>query len=145
MVVVKYPFNSHFKNHKIITRYLGTGIICTSIISLMTLYNYQSIEQNLLIPSSSCLFIGETMKSLTIKSTTIFMVTLQMGSFISITIFYSMMWRELKKPSTIISQRTSIDKQVLIQSLLVTTTNTLCWLPSSAIYFLSWKPIQPNY
>ena len=137
MIVVKHPFNSHFKSHKIIIRYLGTGLICSGISSLVIVYSYQAIEHSILMPSSFCLFLGETIKSVTVKFATTVMVILQIGSFISITILYLLVWKELKKSYFIISQSPSIDKHVLVQSFLVTITNALCWLPSSTIYITS--------
>ena len=47
------------------------------------------------------------------------------------------MWKELKKSSFVTSKKRSANNQVLIQSLLVTVTNALCWLPSSAIHMTS--------
>ena len=135
LIVVKHPFNSHFKSHKIIIRYLGTGLICSGISSLVIVYSYQAIEHSILMPSSFCLFLGETIKSVTVKFATTVMVILQIGSFISITILYLLVWKELKKSYFIISQSPSIDKHVLVQSFLVTITNALCWLPSSTILY----------
>ena len=71
------------------------------------------------------------------------MIVLQMESFLSITICYLMIWMEIKKLPFTISQTASINKQVLIQSFLVTITNVLCWLSSSAIYFTSI--VKENY
>ena len=48
-----------------------------------------------------------------------------------------MMWNELTKSPVSSSKSNSADKEVLKQFVLVTVTNVLCWLPSSAINIAS--------
>ena len=137
LYTVKYSFKSYFRNIKIISKQIIAGVMCNAILCVVIFFTYLNIEQNAMMPSSVCLFLGETLKSITVKTATIMIIVLQMGSFLSITICYLMMWKEIKKSSFTISRTASIDRKVLIQSLLVTVTNVLYWLPSSAIYFTS--------
>ena len=135
--IVKYPFSYHFKTIKVMARYLVTIVLCNIMFCALILFSYQTIETNSLMSSSACLFLGETFKSVTVKIATILIIILQTGSFVSITIFSIEMWNELKKSTVSSSNTNSADKEVLKQSVLVTVTNALCWLPSSAIYIAS--------
>ena len=135
--IVKYPFSYHFKTIKVMARYLVTIVLCNIMFCALILFSYQTIETNSLMSSSVCLFLGETFKSVTVKIATILIIILQTGSFVSITIFSIEMWNELKKSTVSSSNTNSADKEVLKQSVLVTVTNALCWLPSSAIYIAS--------
>ena len=65
------------------------------------------------------------------------MVVGQITSFNCVVIFYSAIIKELKNGTTLGPESVYLGKNVMVQSLLITVTNALCWLPSSIIYIIS--------
>ena len=135
-VSVKFPFNTHLTSPKVIIKYLSTGCCYNFLICMLSFLYYFIIEQKNVMPSKTCLFLGETLESVTIKCVTILMITFQIASCMSIVIFYSIIINELKKPKTIHSSKVQ-DNQLSKVTILVITINMLCWLPSSIIYIIS--------
>ena len=103
----------------------------------MVLCSYHSFEQKPEMPFSICLYFGENHSSHTLVITTISLVMLQLGSFILVVILYIIMQKKVMKSIEAISQNTSLNSKVISQSLLVTITNAICWLPSSAVFIIS--------
>ena len=98
------------------------------------------------MPSSTCLLFGETLNSTTIKCLTIFIALLQIGVCASIIVMYCVIIKENKKSAAVKAQNRKEkdrNKYLLFQALLVSGTNIMCWLPSSAVYFTS--VIMKNY
>ena len=137
LVVVICPFNSYIKTNRTVIRYVIIGMFTITVVCMITVMIYGITEQNKLMPSSTCLFLGETSKSLTVKMITILISSIQIGSFLNILIIYIIIINELNKPNITNFKSSRIDKQILVQSVLITITNALCWLPSSAIYITS--------
>ena len=81
-----------------------TGVISNAILCLIIFFIYQNIEQNQSLPSPVCLFLCET-ESVTVKAATLMMIIFQVGKFLSITISYLVMWKELKKSSFVTSKK----------------------------------------
>ena len=126
MYAVYFPLKYHFKNIKIVFKYLIIGTVCNLVISIMVLCSYHSFEQKPEMPSSICLYFGENHSSHTLVITTISLVLLQLGSFIFIVILYTIMQKKLMKSIEVISQNTLLNSKVISQSLLVTITNAIC-------------------
>ena len=80
--IVKYPFSYHFKTVKVMVRYLVTITLCNIIFCALILFNYHTIKTNSLMPSSICLSLGETFKSIPVKISTILVIILQIGRFV---------------------------------------------------------------
>ena len=135
LFVVRFPFNSHFKSVKIFIRYILGGIVCNAGCCIVVAYIYGAVEQNKLMPSPVCIYLGETFKSLTIKNATIGVALLQIFCFIITTIIYLIIIYTLKIQN--VTKNVEAEKQVLIQVLLVTATNAICWIPSGVIYLTS--------
>ncbi len=136
-VSVKYPFSHHFKSLTILKRYLLTGFPVNFVIAALSLCSYQVLEGYFSMPSATCLFLGETNQSLTVKSATAFVCFLEVGSFVSVVIFYTSMFRNLGESKLTMNKNQKREQSMLVQALLVATSNALCWLPSCAIYILS--------
>ena len=137
LVIVKFPFSQHFKAKTTITYYIVTGMITIVIASTVTYISYEIMEHNILMPPSTCLFLSENSQFITVKVITLVLSILQIGSFLSILIIYIIVIKDMSKTLIISSAKSRADKQVLIQSVLITITNALCWLPSSAICIAS--------
>ena len=135
-VAVRYPFNSHFRNMQFLIRYLLTGFLSTITFCVVIFFLYSAVELRHEMPSSTCLFLGETHNSKTIKCFTILVALLQFGSFISIIVLYSHIIKQYSV-SDVRKSHGKAEKQVLSQALLVTLTNAITWLPSGIIYLIS--------
>ena len=66
-VAVKYPLNRHFKQLNIIMTYLFCGFLGTTVLCLGVYFFYYAMEGKNEMPSSTCLFVAETLNSKTIK------------------------------------------------------------------------------
>lgn len=132
-VALKYPF-SVLKRGK--RNYLKAGFIINFIIAVAVFLFHFLCEKKNQMPSSACLLLGETFESHTVKYATAMMAGLQIHSLVSIAFFYHGMLKALQQKNNSKNVQRS-EKKVLVQSILVTATNALCWLPSSAIYIVS--------
>ena len=137
MYAVHFPLKYNFKNIKTDFMYLIQGTGCNLFISIMILCSYHSFEQKPEMPSSICLYFGENHSSHTLVITTISLVLLQLGSFILVAILYTNVQKKIMKSIEAISQNTLLNSKVISQSLLVTITNAICWLPFSVIFIPS--------
>ena len=135
LFVVKFPFNSHFKSVKIFIRYIIGGILCDVVCCIVVAYIYGFVEQNNFMPSPVCIYLGETFKSPVVKNVTVVVAFLQIFCFIITTVIYVVIMGTLKNQN--IKKNFEAEQQVLIQVLLVTATNAICWIPSSILYLTS--------
>ena len=135
-VAVRYPFSSHFKQKIFLIRYLLVGFLSNISFCVGVFFLYSMVELRHEMPSSTCLFLGETLNSKTIKGFTILIALFQFSSCISIVILYSYIIK-LYSVSEVRSSHGKVEKQVLAQALLVTLTNVISWLPSGIIYLIS--------
>ena len=103
------------------------------------MFSYHCFEQEPEMPSSICLYFGENYSSHTLVITTMSLVLLQLGSSILVAvILYTIIQKKIMKPTEAISQQNpSLNSQMVLQAILVTTTNAICWLPSSAVFIAS--------
>ncbi len=138
---IKYPFKSFFKGVKNMFSMISSGICCHLILSLCVMFSYEWIEQQHQIPSSTCLYFGETMHSNKIKVTTITIATLQVLNLSLIFMVYFHMMSELQNAASshILKHNRMLqaEKNVRNQAVLVSLSNVLCWVPSSIIYLIS--------
>ena len=118
-------------------RYLLIGTTCNLAISIVVMCSYHSFEQRLKMPSSICLYFGENHSSHTLVITTVSLVLLQLGSFVLVTTLYTIIQKKVITSIEAISQNNLLNSKVLSQSILVTITNAVCWLPSSAVFITS--------
>ncbi len=140
LIAVKYPFNVHFKSVKTVIKYLSTCFCSSVLFSFILLCSYIFSERRDLMPSSTCLFVGGALKSVTVQCTAIVFALLQTGMCLSVGVMYFLILKENKKSAAVRAQNTKDkekDRQLLYQALLVVGTNVVCWLPSSAIYLAS--------
>ncbi len=138
---IKYPFNSYFKGVKNMFYVICSGICCHLILSLCVMFSYEWMEQQHQMPSSTCLYFGETTHSITIKVTTITIATLQMLNLCFIVVVYFYILSEVQKAAScdilIQNRMLQAEKNVRNQAVLVGMSNVLCWVPSSIIYLIS--------
>lgn len=137
LVVVKYPFNTTVKRSSKILTYSGIGAMGIFLFCLAGLFIYLFIETKNIMPSPMCLLFGETITSVTIKIMTISMIILELAAIITIIGTYTVMVRELKKSRDQLSQKSNKSKPALVQTVLIVTSTSLCWLPSGAIHMTS--------
>ena len=136
LIAVKFPFCSHFKSVKIMTKYLVTGFVGVIFFCVIVVIFYLVIEERNLMPDPTCLFLGKISNSMTITLVTSIIAVLQIGAFVSITMMFTAILLENKKSIENISQAAN-DKHLLFQTFFQTFTYAVCWLPSSAILMTS--------
>ena len=135
-IAVRYPFSSHFKKKLYLIRYLFVGFLSNISFCVGVFLLYSMVELRQEMPSSTCLFLGGTLNSKTIKGFTIFIALLQFSSCISISVLYSYIIK-VYSISVVRGSHGKAEQQVLSQALLVTLTNVISWLPSGIIYLIS--------
>ena len=134
--VVKYPLS--YKRCNVVTmRWLTLGLSAIVSICIGTFLGYHIIEKNNMMSSSTCSFLGEIKKSITVRVVTIITASGQIVNLFFLTVVYMMIMKELKKPSVLNKGNNNLERTVMIQSLLLGVINVLCWLPSSVIYTIS--------
>ena len=134
LVAVTLPFNSHFKRLKIAKRYLVAGGICSLSFCITVTLSYLVIEEKSTMPFSNCLFLGGNFNSSTLKTSTITLAVMQVIVLLSIFTMYIIIVNNNNKPLTF--QKANIQK-MKERAILLIFSNTICWLPSSAILITS--------
>ena len=135
-VAVTFPISASIKGLKVAKKYLAIGfMLCVLICIAVTLF-YLLIEKKNVTPFSNCLYLGETFKSVTIKIVTITVAVVQLAICVCTLIMYAVILCEHSKPMKITS-KTDNNTQIELQVILLISTNTICWLPSSAILLTS--------
>ena len=140
LIAVKYPFNTQIKSMKRVLKYIMTGYLSSSLFSAASFSTYTIGEERIFMPSSTCLLFGETLNSATIKCLTILIALLQIGVCVSVIVIYCVIIKENKLSTALKAQNSKEkdrNKNLLFQAFLISGTNVICWLPSSAIYFTS--------
>ena len=148
LMVVKNPFDSNFKK----SSYVLKCILCFFILSVLISALLTTIIriQHSHLPMSLCSpFIDPTDKLTMIKVLTWFSTIIQIIAILFIIIVYISLVRSLrmmkgKIKEAILEQKSN--RSLIIQLMVVTFSNILCWIPSGTIYltsmFLDKYPIK---
>ena len=136
LMVVKYPFNSRFREVSFVFKCIfvvSISIITTSLSFLMIIRTGQRIPSNLCSP-----FIDPTDTVTEIKSITLLVALIQVIAFLFISTIYFFLIKTLRQTEEInLTKANKINKNVIFQFLLVTVTNLIGWFPSSMIFVSS--------
>ena len=144
--VVQYPIESHFKilsftlKCVLFTFFLSLGI--SALVTLVFKSMYTSISIDICIP-----FVDPTNSTLVTTIITWITMVTQTISSITIAAMNTIIYKTIKKSKTFDGkQEQSIDISVLIQLVITSVSNILCWVPSNIIYvaamFMSAYPIS---
>ena len=131
-MVIKYPFDSKFKSTKFIIKCLTA--LMTTIITLTVGYTiifntYHSCTSSLCSP-----FIDPTDSLPHFKVFTIFVLIIQLVSIGCITYMYHRIPQLLKESKRATGGERSVNITMLIQFVLFSVNNVICWIPSSVIH-----------
>ncbi len=134
--VVRHPFSQHFKRKKITIRYLCIGLINNGAIGLAALIFYQFVEKHERMPFPTCMFLGETTFSTTVRIASTMLAVLEIISSISVTGLSCLTIHELKgdgQAATPINKDQTLPKMMLLLPVL----HSLCWIPSGFVLLYS--------
>ena len=155
LMIVIHPVNTKFKR---------TGFVLKSVVSFIMLSFFCALYVNLsfafshgILSVSSCLsFIDPTNSVVMIKIITWTFIITQTGTATVLLVLYILLVRRLKESHKSIGQSKSnqdTDTALIIQLIVITTSNILSWFPVNGIYiaaiflgFLSMESIlQPSF
>ncbi len=138
-MIVKHPLDSNFKDscyvsQKVVAIVLAVLVVTTAISTTGSCI-YPTLPTNLCLP-----FVDPTNSVVFVKVLTILVATSQLGICIFIPFIYFSLVRKkqasAKKVETSISDKNS-DTPLIIQLLVVTLSNIVCWVPTNTIFIIS--------
>ncbi len=142
LMVVLYPFNSKFKQTRFVAKVLIFSGIATAVVSLSLLTFSWSLHSE--VKSTLCLSLIDPAKSDLLVAITTFVISIfQFISSIVICTIYLFISCSVSKTQTLHSK--TVQKQnrknqnltMILQLVVVTASNILCWIPFDIIYILS--------
>ncbi len=137
LMVIIFPFHSRFKSKQFVTRCLLLG---TVMVVFVTCVSVVYIRGKGAFTSSLCSpFIDPTDSSVHIKVVTLMVVTSQVSAVAIMSALYVMLVQSLRHSfhKTKFQSKRALRKSMIIQLVLVTVSNLLCWVPSSVIFLFS--------
>ena len=148
LMTVIYPIDTKFKKVDFIIKAVVTFYILSFLlafgVTLCFKYMYVNFSINLCLP-----FIDPTNSVSLVKIITWFTMISQTASSMVIMFMYIFLVKKLKKSKKVIRKSKSVaDSEIplIIQLIIITTSNIICWLPMNSIYvaamFLSTYPID---
>ncbi len=137
--VVKYPFDSSFKESSFVAKVLAIACGSCVVLSIITDISYRlSYHQ---VPTGLCLHTADPPNTNhLVKTLTLFTSTYQILSIKLIAVFYTKLILSLMKKSVIdVTQGNKpierpINKTMIFQLVVVTLSNLICWLPPGVIF-----------
>ncbi len=142
--IVNHPLDTKFKETVFVLKCAFPAFCISALISIVLTLLTTFLEEKTLnteMPMVICVpFADVSHKMILIKVTTFASVTLQVLSAVFITIVYTQLFLSLKasqaKLASSVSKQHS-NKSLIVQIIIVTSSNILCWVPSSVIYLSS--------
>ena len=139
LMVVQNPFNTKFRNTKFVFKSLIIMYISISMLSVILIMLFMSIQKNSALPNSLCNVFydttGETLSNILV----ILLAGAQSTVTITIFVLYLFLIINVRRVSGVLSSTNVFKtKDVVFQILLLTGSKILCWIPSAIIYLLSF-------
>ncbi len=139
IMVIVLPFHTAFKNRKFVVKCLTSiGLLVFAMAMFPVLNCFTKAAQ---ISTSLCTVFGGNSKTLSIiEITAIVQSVLQISGSFVILIVYILLFYNLRKSSSIIGQANHNErasKSLVTQLIVLTSSNIVCWLPSSVVYLYS--------
>ena len=137
LMVIKYPLETKFKQKKILLKiiifFTSLTFIISSVFTLVMWVSYSSIPLGLCSP-----FVDPTNKVTLIKVDTIFTIFVQYGAVFFISYTYVKLVMELKKSGPNLQKsKKKTNLALIIQLVVLTSSNIICWVPSGIIFLTS--------
>ncbi len=136
-MVVIYPFNSKFKSNKFVLVWLIVGSFSVAVATVAFTFH---VTHKGKIPSSLCSpFLDPTDSDTDIKTITLIVISSEYLALIIMSIAYIFLSKYLKVSTDVqaLEHQTSRKRSITLLLVLVTLSNLLCWIPSSAIFLSS--------
>ena len=147
-MIVSHPLNSKFKESSHVLKFVFSLFISTTILSVVTTIMvkifYESIPMQLCSP-----FIDPSNKLILFSIISWFIAIIQIFAVVVIIVIYCLLLKHLKDSQQ--KMKTSVSKKksnvgLIVQIIVITGSNILCWIPSSIICsvstFLASYPIE---
>ena len=148
LMVTISPLNTRFKEKVFVIKSLSFMFLFSLVSCVSFTVTFKYLEVNSTI--SLCLpFVDPTGSQLLIKLITWFTVTTQLATSVAIMIMHILLITEVRfsqKVTMNVKSRQDSNVALIIQLVLITTSNILCWFPAGCVYisamFLSTYPID---
>ncbi len=136
--VISKPMSTSFKHAPFVGKWLS--FICTLALSLAFILTLLCYLLHTSLPFNLCLpFIDPTNSLILLKVLVALITILQLVCSVLIAIIYFLLVKEKDKTQMHIPSSTSTrsDKGMIVQLIVVTLSNIVCWFPSGIIYVIS--------
>ncbi len=138
-MVVIHPIDSDFRDTKFVMRHIISLILLALVVAAILTFISWIVYEN--IPTPLCSpFLDPTDIMVTTKIFTWIVIIVQVASIVFIIIIYINLVKALKKSENNLQGSTSKQRSnttIIIQILVVTVSNIICWIPSGVIYLVS--------
>ena len=147
LTVVIYPIDTKFKRTEFVIKTVLVLCMFSLLIAISTPFYFKFTDY--VLPISLCLlFIDPTNSILLIKIITWFVGITQTASSLIIMVFHILLVQNLKKLKKLLRKsesNTDSDTSLIVQLIVITSSNIICWFPANGIHiaamFLSNYPL----
>ena len=133
------PLKSRFRNFSFSTKCLiGTFLNALILAAILTFVNIY-FSKSMLLPTALCNIFYDPLVNYVNKYSAIFLAVLQLGTSLAVAIMNIVLYNKTNDSFKIQMNKKKItaQRQMIIQIIMITGTNILCWVPSGIIYILS--------
>ena len=134
LMVVIFPLNTRFKDTMFIVKLLIILILCSIFFSVLIALIFKSVNDFITI--GICLpFLDPTDSELLVKLIIWFTVITQVTTSVVILIMHCLLLNQLRlSQNKIQKSKTENNLPLVIQLIMITVSNILCWFPTACVY-----------
>ncbi len=135
--IVRHPMESRAEAPLFVRRSVSLSLFVSLVFSLTISVLFQQLHRSM--STSLCLiFIDPTNSKILSKVTTLIAALYQFFILAGIAVTYCRLLQELQKSTSIRKSESSTknNKSLILQLVIITTSNVLCWIPMNVIYFV---------
>ena len=133
------PLKSRFRNVSFSSKCLiGTFLNALILAAVLTLINIY-FSKSKLLPTALCNIFYDPLVNSINKYSAIFLAVLQLGTSLAVASMNIILYNKTNDSFKIHmnQKKTTTQRQMILQIIMITGTNILCWFPSGIIYILS--------
>ncbi len=134
-LVIKYPFKSKYKGKHFIYRKMFMAFMISTCSTAFIWFNFYHVEGFKFHGLPLCNMIGDTQNSISIRVFTGTVIVIYSAVTIGICSLYSALVAELKAGK--IRGNSKLATRTIVQIVVVSLSNILCWIPAAVIYSIS--------
>ena len=133
------PFKSKFRNASFCSKCLIAtflaGLVFSTILTLINIY----FSNSMFLPTALCNIFYDPLVNSVNKYSAIFLAVSQLGASLAVVAMNIILYKKTKDSfkMQMNKKKVSSHRQMIIQIIMITGTNILCWVPSGIIYILS--------